>query len=246
VLDINGIRPDIIEAKLVRPSKKLLLFKEEKVCESQGYQRIAGIDEVGRGCLAGPVVAAAVVIPRRKRAAAWYRKVNDSKLLTAEQREEVFQYIQAEALSTGVGIVSHGIIDAQGMTCAVQRAMKMSLEKLSPPAEFVLIDYFTVPDLYLPQKGVANGDSEGFSIACASIVAKVTRDKLMLEMDSVYPGYGLARNKGYGTPEHLDCLRKLGPCPIHRRSFQPVRDILQGIFIETSQWVGCDQDKFET
>jgi ribonuclease HII len=231
---------------LAKRNRAILSFEEEKQCEAKGYSRIAGIDEVGRGCLAGPVVAAAVIIPRRKRAAAWYKKVNDSKLLTAAQREEVFEYIRDEASSTGVGIIPPEFIDAEGMTRAVQMAMKTSLGQLSPPAEFVLIDYFTIPDLLLPQKGVPDGDSDCFSIACASIVAKVSRDRLMLEMDLTYPGYELASNKGYGTREHMEGLRKLGPCPIHRRSFQPVRDIIQGIFVETSQWTRADQDQIES
>jgi ribonuclease HII len=207
-------------------SKHLLHYTEEKICESQGYLRVAGVDEVGRGCLAGPVVASAVIMSRTIRPD-WYSEVRDSKLLTPQQRERLAPLIHETAVSIGTGAVSSWLIDALGMTAAVHLAMRLALEQLRPQPDYVLIDYLTIPDLSCPQKGVTDGDSLVFSIACASIVAKVYRDHLMLSLDRRYPGYGLARHKGYGTEEHLAGLRKLGPSPIHRRLFQPVRNIAQ-------------------
>lgn len=201
-------------------------FTEEELCEDRGYYLIAGIDEVGRGCLAGPVVAAAVIMPRGRHPA-WFRQVRDSKLLTAEQRERLSPLIYTAAISIGTGVVDSDLIDRLGMTRAVRMAMKKAVERLLPQPEFVLIDYMTVPDLSIPQKGVVNGDTLCFSIACASIVAKVFRDHVMVELDKKYPGYGLAQHKGYGTEEHVACLRKLGPSKIHRRLFHPVKNLVQ-------------------
>jgi ribonuclease HII len=207
-------------------STQLLKFVEEKLCEQQGYALVAGIDEVGRGCLAGPVVASAVIMPRKK-LGTWHKKVRDSKLLSPEQREFLSPLIHESAISIGTGVVYPEFIDAQGMTKAVRSAMKMAIDKLMPQPSYILIDYLTIPNLSLPQKGVENGDTLCFSIACASIVAKVFRDHMMLELDKQYPGYGLAQNKGYGTEDHMASLRKLGPSPIHRRLFKPVRNIAQ-------------------
>ncbi len=200
-------------------------FAEEKRLEKQGYRLIAGIDEVGRGALAGPVVAAAVVLPRRLRTP-WLSRVKDSKLLSPQARESLDIGIRQVAIAVGIGSVPSNIIDTRGIAWATRLAMMMAIDRLSPPAEALLIDYFLLPDVKLPQKGVKDGDSLCFCIACASIVAKVARDRLMLEMDSVHPGYGLAEHKGYGTAGHLSCLRRLGPSPIHRRSFSPVRDVM--------------------
>ncbi len=203
-------------------------FAEEKSLEAQGYQRIAGIDEVGRGALAGPVVAAAVVLPCNANAP-WFTQVNDSKLLNPPKRELLFNHIHEVALAIGIGMASSEIIDAQGIIRATRLAMRLAIEQISPPPESLLIDYMCLPEVLLPQKGIKNGDRLCFSIACASIVAKVTRDRLMVELDKTYPGYGLAQHKGYGTREHLSCLCRLGPSSIHRQSFKPVRDImLQG------------------
>jgi ribonuclease HII len=202
-------------------------FAEEELFISQGYERIAGIDEVGRGAIAGPVVAAAVILPRQIKAP-WFSQVRDSKLLTPARRELLFYHIQEVAISIGIGLTPHNLIDTQGIVRATRLAMKLAVEQLSPPAESLLIDYMRLPEVGLPQKGVINGDNLSFSIACASIVAKVVRDRLMVEFDEVYPGYGLARHKGYGTREHLTCLIRLGPCPIHRQSFRPVREMIRG------------------
>ncbi len=201
-------------------------FAEEKTLEAQGYQRIAGIDEVGRGSLAGPIVAAAVILPYHIDTP-WLNQVKDSKQLSPSRREFLFHHIHEIATSTGIGVVHHKIIDARGIIKATRLAMKLAIDQLSSPPEFLLIDYMRLPEVPLPQKGITNGDSLCFSIACASIIAKVSRDHLMIELDGMHPGYGLAQHKGYGTKEHLACLHRLGPSPIHRQSFKPVKDVIQ-------------------
>ncbi len=208
-------------------------YAEEKACEDQGFRLVAGVDEVGRGCLAGPVVASAVIMSRRI-CPPWYTEVRDSKLLSPRQRERLSPYIHERAISIGTGTVDSCLIDSLGMTAAVHLAMKRAVQQLTPRPDFVLIDYLTVPGLGCPQKGVVDGDSLVFSIACASIVAKVYRDHLMQQLDRRYPGYGLARHKGYGTQEHLEGLRKLGPSPVHRRLFSPVRHTAQLSFQDFS------------
>jgi ribonuclease HII len=207
-------------------SKNLLHYREEKACESQGFQLVAGVDEVGRGCLAGPVVASAVIMSRRE-CPPWYKDVRDSKMLTPQQRERLSPCIHQTAIAIGTGAVSSYLLDSLGMTAAVHLAMSLALRQLKPQPDFVLIDYLTIPGLDYPQKGITDGDSLVFSIACASIVAKVYRDHIMQGLDRKYPGYGLAKHKGYGTQEHYQGLRKHGPCPIHRRLFGPVRNIAQ-------------------
>ncbi len=202
-------------------------FAEEEGLVAQGYRLIAGIDEVGRGALAGPVVAAAVILPL-KVSALWLEQVRDSKQLSPTRREFLFHHLHETAISVGIGAVRHEVIDTEGIVKATQLAMKLAIRQLSPPPECLLIDYMRLPRVKLPQKGIVNGDELCFSIACASIMAKVARDRMMVELDGVYPGYGLAQNKGYGTEGHLSCLRRLGPSPIHRRSFSPVRDVIQG------------------
>jgi len=201
-------------------------FAEEKILESQGYQRIAGIDEVGRGALAGPVVAAAVILPCHIDAP-WLSQVKDSKVLSPATREFLFHHIHEIAISVGIGMAPNEVVDTHGIIKATRLAMKLAIDQLSPPPQSLLIDYMLLPEVPLPQKGITNGDSLCFSIACASIMAKVTRDLLMIELDRVYPGYGLAQHKGYGTKEHFVCLHRLGPSPIHRHSFKPVKGIIE-------------------
>jgi len=157
----------------------------------------------------------------------WLNLVKDSKQLSPARRELLFHHIHEIAIAIGVGSAGHEVIDAQGIIKATQLAMKLAIDQLSPPPETLLIDYMHLPEVKLPQKGITHGDSLCFSIACASIIAKVTRDQLMMELDRAYPGYGLAHHKGYGTREHLACLYQLGPSPIHRRSFKPVKDVIQ-------------------
>jgi ribonuclease HII len=205
---------------------QLPTFIEENRLEAQGYRLIAGIDEVGRGALAGPVVAAAVILPRQLEAP-WLSQVRDSKQLSPAVRESLSHRIHEMAIAIGIGTTPHDIIDNQGIIKATRLAMIAAIGQLSPPAESLLIDYMVLPEVTLPQRGIKYGDKLCFSIACASIIAKVARDRLMLELDSAYPGYGLAQHKGYGTTEHLSCLQRLGPSPIHRRSFSPIRDIMK-------------------
>ena len=200
-------------------------FAEEQKLEAHGYRLIAGIDEVGCGAIIGPVVAAAVILPSGLDTP-WLNQVKDSKQLTPGRREFLSYHINEMAISVGTGLVPHDVIDTQGLTKARRLAMKLAIDQLAPPPEALLIDYISLPNVPLPQKGITNGDSLCISIACASIIAKVTRDHLMIELDRTYPGYGLAKHKGYGTREHLSCLRRLGPSPIHRRSFKPVRDVI--------------------
>ena len=199
-------------------------FTEEQSQWARGLRRIAGIDEAGRGPLAGPVVAAAVILPvgfRRN----WLSQVADSKLLTASRREFLYGQMNAASLPVGVGVIDSQTIDLVGIAKATRLAMKMAVKQIQPAPEFLLIDYFKLLEVKLPQKGVPDGDSLCISIACASIIAKVTRDRLMVDYDRTYPGYGFADHKGYGTAAHLECLRRLGACPIHRCSFKPVRDV---------------------
>jgi len=200
-------------------------FIEERMLAAQGYRQVAGIDEAGRGPLAGPVVAAAVILPPDFDAP-WLKLVRDSKQLSPSLRQVLFQHIYGAALSVGVGRVDARVIDILGIARATRLAMKLAVEQLQPPAESLLIDYLSLPEVKLPQKGIVKGDCLCFSIACASIIAKVTRDRIMVELDRAYPGYRLAAHKGYGTRGHLDCLRQLGPSPIHRCSFRPVRDMI--------------------
>lgn len=214
---MNGVR---LARTRNRPS-----WAEEKALGAQGYQLIAGIDEAGRGALAGPVVAAAVILPRQLDAG-WLNQVKDSKQLSSAQRELLFPLIKEMAASVGIGIVHHEAIDTQNILRATRLAMKLAIEQLSPAPDSLLIDGMRLSEVPLPQKGITNGDELCFSIACASIMAKVSRDRLMIELDSTYTGYGLAKHKGYGTKEHLACLRRLGPCPIHRQSFRPVKEII--------------------
>jgi len=204
-------------------------FIEEEQLVAKGYSLIAGVDEAGRGALAGPVVAAAVILPNSIDAAS-LSGVRDSKQLSPAKRELLFHHIYEVAVSVGVGMAPHSLIDSQGVVRATRFAMKQAIERLSPSPESLLIDHMRLPELKLPQKGITHGDNLCFSIACASIIAKVARDWVMVEFDRLYSGYGMARHKGYGTRQHVACLLRLGACPIHRRSFRPVREITQGIF----------------
>jgi len=203
-------------------------FAEEKRLRDEGYDLIAGVDEAGRGALMGPVVAAAVILPVSIRAR-WKAKVRDSKQLRPADREYLYGCINEAAVAVGTGLASPELIDALGIARAARLAMATAVEQLLPQPHYILIDYFRLAEVTLPQKGITNGDGLCFSIACASIIAKVTRDRLVVAMDARYPGYGFARHKGYGTRQHLACLRRNGPCPLHRRSFRPVRELIEGV-----------------
>ncbi|APV44328.1 RNase HII [Dehalogenimonas formicexedens] len=196
-------------------------FREENALYDRGLTLIAGVDEAGRGALAGPVVAGAVILARRRRCG-WLKDIRDSKMLTAEAREELYRAITSEAVSFGAGIVSHIYIDENGIAPATKLAMKLAIEAMSSKPQALLIDYLTLPSFNLPQKGITDGDALCVSIACASIIAKVTRDRLMQRLDTEHCGYGLGQHKGYCTPEHIQRLNKLGPSPIHRYTFDPV------------------------
>jgi ribonuclease HII len=191
------------------------------------------LDEAGRGAWAGPVVAAAVVLPPDPGLALRLAGVTDSKQLTARQRGRLLESIRAEAAGSGVGIVSSQEIDLLGIAEATRRAMQAAIQALAIPPDFLLIDYVRLPALAIGQRSYVKGDSRVLSIAAASIVAKVTRDRLMAELASEHPGYGFERHKGYGTADHRAALLSNGPCAIHRRSFQPVSGMQLGLPFES-------------
>jgi ribonuclease HII len=193
-------------------------YRYEAQAWRAGVARVAGVDEVGRGPLAGPVVAAAVILAPDRR----IRGLADSKLLVAERREELFRVIQERALAVGVGIVDHETIDRVNILEATRMAMRRALAGLAVQPELVITDFVRLPDLPCPQRNLVDGDARCASVAAASIVAKVTRDHIMVEADSRFPQYGFARHKGYATPEHLAALDRHGPCPLHRRTFAGV------------------------
>ncbi len=197
----------------------------ERLIYRQGIKYIAGIDEAGRGCLAGPVVAAAVILPRD-----WtFSEVNDSKQLTAAKREELFSHIQGQAVSCGVGIISETVIDKVNILQATYLAMEQAIDALDVTPQYLLIDAVTLKNVSIPQRGIPKGDRLSISIAAASIVAKVTRDRLMIEYDKQHPDYGFARHKGYGTRQHLHAISTYGPCPIHRKTFRGVKEYLPSL-----------------
>jgi ribonuclease HII len=201
---------------MVASVEDLLHF--EKEAHRRGYQRVSGIDEVGRGPLAGPVVAAAVILPQNVELAG----VRDSKDLTPARREVCCQDIISSAHAVGIGSIEPAEIDRINILQATFQAMIQAIEKLPHPPDFLLIDGpYNLP-LAISQKGVTRGDRRSLSIAAASIVAKVHRDRLMCEYHTLYPAYGFAQNKGYGTAKHLEALRRHGPCPLHRLSFRGV------------------------
>jgi ribonuclease HII len=198
---------------------------EEDKLKSQGYELIAGIDEVGRGALAGPVVASAVILPLPANLP-WLGLVRDSKELNSRKRESLFDLINKEVVAVGIGVVPSQVIDSVNILKATKLAMMQAVEKLPEQPHFLLIDRVTLSQCPIPQRGITRGDKLCLSIACASIIAKVTRDHMMEEFDQTYPGYGFAQHKGYGTGGHISCLRKLGPSPIHRLYFAPVRNMI--------------------
>ncbi len=202
--------------------------ERERRLLDDGVWPVAGVDEAGRGALAGPVVAGAVVAEWCTRQP-WHDEVRDSKQLSAPQRERLFERITAESTAVAAGIVSSNIIDRIGIAAATRRAMLEALQSLAVQPGYVLIDWLTLPRLRLRQEGIPKGDALCLSIACASIVAKVTRDRLMDELDARYPGYGFGAHKGYGTEEHLHRLATQGASPVHRVSFRPVRLVVGGL-----------------
>lgn len=191
------------------------LLEYEKACYGQGYDLIAGVDEVGRGPLAGPVVAAAVIFPKN----CIIQGVDDSKKLSAKKRESLYEEILEKAVSYGIGVVSWERIDEINILQATYEAMREAIAQLNPVPRFILADAVTIPGIFIPQKGIIKGDAKSLSIGAASIVAKVYRDRLMEAYEELYPGYGFSSNKGYGSAEHIAGIRVHGLCPIHRKSF---------------------------
>ncbi len=199
-------------------------MRHERELRLAGFRRIAGIDEVGRGSLAGPVVAAAVVLPERHR----IRGIRDSKVLTRRRREALYELILDRAEGVGLGVMEVEVIDRVNILQATKLAMGEAVGRLSPPPDHLMIDALSLPYVDLPQRPIIDGDAISASIAAASIVAKVTRDRICAEYDARYPAYGFAVNKGYGTRRHYDALMAEGPCAWHRRTFAPVRMLLAG------------------
>ncbi len=209
------------------PHKEVNRLEFERDLWSREFTLVAGVDEAGRGPLAGPVVAAAVILP-----ATWANggfdarlvDLNDSKQLTEAQRENFFQIITTHPdLRYAIAIVDAATIDRINILQATHRAMNEALAQLQPQPQHVLVDGRPVKTMTLPQTALVKGDSRSYSIAAASVLAKVTRDRMMLEFDKKHPGYGFAIHKGYGVPQHLAAIEKLGPCPIHRMSFAPLK-----------------------
>ncbi len=193
--------------------RELMIYEEELYSEGKSY--ICGVDEVGRGPLAGPVVTAVVVL----KSGLSVPFINDFKKLSEKRREELYDIIMENALSVNIAMESHLVIDEINILQATLRAMKAAVSGLEIKPDFVLVDALTIPYLNIPQKGIIKGDQKSISIAAASIVAKVTRDRLMVKEAEKYPGYGFERNKGYGSAEHIKAIKEKGLCPIHRRSF---------------------------
>jgi len=201
-------------------------LRYEKRAYADGATTVAGIDEAGRGPLAGPVLAAAVILPRKFS----HRTLNDSKQLTAEQRDEIYAELTGNPQilwATGSSAVE--IIEQYNILRATERAMCVALNALPVRPDFVLVDGYRCRAILIQQRGIIGGDAKSFSIAAASVIAKVTRDRLMLEWDKLYPQYGFAEHKGYGTPEHLAAIDRHGPCPLHRRTFAPIRHALEPV-----------------
>ncbi len=199
------------------------MWKYEKIGWEQGFQAIAGIDEAGRGPLAGPVVAAAVILPPDFDATG----LDDSKRLSSREREELRERIEKEAVAVGIGMVDVAYIDQHNILQATYQAMRIAIQSLPVPADYLLVDAVKIPGISLPQQGIIKGDQLSHSIAAASIVAKTVRDQWMIDAANTYPQYGFDKHMGYGTPEHLAALAKWGASPIHRQSFAPVRDLMK-------------------
>jgi ribonuclease HII len=196
----------------------------ERGARSSGYARIAGLDEAGRGPLAGPVVAAAVMLPPDL----FIPGVTDSKQVPEPERERLYDEIRGQALCFGIGIVDERTIDEVNIYQATIIAMERALEAFSPQPDYLLLDAMTLSRISIPQKSLIKGDCRSHSIAAASILAKVTRDRLMRDLHKKHPQYNFEKHKGYGTKEHLALIQKFGPCDAHRKSFNPVAAMLKG------------------
>jgi ribonuclease HII len=198
------------------------LLKYESELWTQGFNLIAGVDEAGVGPLAGPVVAGAVVLPRDYK----LRELDDSKKVDEVTRRGLAQTIKTDAVAWSIGVAQVEEIDVLNIYHAGLLAMRRAVETLASRPDFVLVDARTIPGCVTPQRGIVRGDSLSACIAAASIIAKTTRDSMMIDLDAQFPGYGFAGHKGYSTPQHIEALRRLGASPIHRRSYRPVREAL--------------------
>ena len=192
----------------------------ELACQRNGYKQIAGIDEAGRGALAGPVIAAAVVLPID----CSIKGLRDSKLLTPKQRTHLFDEIHDVAVSIGIGAVNHRGIDRFNILEATLLAMREAVEKLRPPPDYLLVDGLDLPEVDIAGEAIPKGDSQSYSIAAASVIAKITRDRRMVELDRAYPNYGFSRHKGYPTSQHRQAIAQFGASEIHRRTFKLLPD----------------------
>lgn len=204
-------------------------FRQENKLWKQGYRLVAGVDEVGRGAWAGPLVAAAVVMKEKDRhQQSWHKLVRDSKELSVHSREKLFDLVKSR-VSWSVGVISNQTIDANGLAEANKQVFIEAVKNLEPKPDFILTDFIanlgdTITDK--PARSVVDGDAHIFSIALASVIAKVYRDRLMVAYETKYPGYGFAKHKGYGTKVHAAALAKLGPCLLHRQTYRPIKDSL--------------------
>ena len=188
----------------------------EKELHEKGFKNICGIDEAGRGPLAGPVVIAAAIMPRNS----MIEGVNDSKKVSEKKREELYEIITKEAISYGVGIIDQKEIDRINILNATKEGLTMAVKELNPRPDLIIVDALTKIDTDgIPYQSIIKGDAKCYSISAASIIAKVTRDRIMRQWDEIYPQYGFAKHKGYGTAEHIKALKEYGPCPLHRESF---------------------------
>ncbi|MDD3190288.1 MAG: ribonuclease HII [Candidatus Pacebacteria bacterium] len=204
-------------------------FSREESLARKGYKMVAGVDEAGRGPLAGPVVAAAVVFENSKELAKDLARmgVRDSKMVSPKKRESLYDFIVDNSRSWAAEVVSEKVIDKINILNATKLAMRGALEKLGVRPDFILIDgNATLEDFPVSQLAIPRADQYVFSVSAASIIAKVTRDRILLEMDEKYPGYGFSEHKGYGTKFHMEVLKEKGPCEIHRRSFSPIKELL--------------------
>ena len=211
-------------------------YRFERAAWRRGITRLAGVDEAGRGPLAGPVVAAAVVLEPGARIAG----VDDSKRLMAEERGRLFDEIRARAVGVGVAIVDHLTIDRINILEATRLAMGQALAALEVEPELVLTDYVAVPGLRCPQRNLVEGDRRSASVAAASIIAKVTRDRIMEAADREFPAYGFGRHKGYPTPEHREALERHGPCALHRRTFAGIWNQMTLFSRSEMDWIEAD------
>jgi len=215
-------RRKAILAEIAEEERLEMMLSYEKSLYAQGIELIAGVDEVGRGPLAGPVVAAAVILPKLCK----IKGLNDSKKIPKSKHEAIYKQVMKEAVAVGIGIKDNHVIDDVNIYEATKLAMAEAIEKLSPKPEHLLIDAMSL-DLPIGQTSIIKGDANSLSIAAASIVAKVTRDKMMADYDQEFPGYAFAKNAGYGTKDHLSGLDNFGVTPIHRRSFEPIKSIIK-------------------